>query len=128
MYASTGASEVDHTECSARPRPFCSRRTTRTSASSVASRLSDSGSVIDAGVVRDRDASRKGELVPQMAVQPIHRIRQRGLFVVNRDHHIEDRHTCGQSRDGRVGPWFEADSSTRAGVGFEGDVGHDING
>jgi hypothetical protein len=30
MYASTGASDADHTACSARPRPFCGRCTTRT--------------------------------------------------------------------------------------------------
>ena len=36
MYASTGASDVDHTACRARPRPFCSSRTMRTSVSSSA--------------------------------------------------------------------------------------------
>ena len=37
MYASTGASDADHTARSARPRPFSSRWTTVTSANSSAS-------------------------------------------------------------------------------------------
>ncbi len=64
----------------------------------------DPGRVIDAGVVGDRDAGRKRELVPQVAVQPVHRIRQRGLLVVHRDHHIEHGHPRRASRDGRVRP------------------------
>ena len=64
----------------------------------------DHGRVVDAGVVRDRDAGRKRELVPQMAVQPVHRIRQRGLLVVDRDHHVEHGYARRTSRYGRVRP------------------------
>ena len=88
----------------------------------------DSGRVIDAGVVCDRDARRERELVPQMAVQPVHRIGQRGLLVVHRDHHIEHGHACGTGRDRRVRPRFETGSASGTGVSLEGDIGHDTNG
>jgi hypothetical protein len=90
--------------------------------------LGDAGGVIDAGVVSDRDAGRKREVVPQVAVQPVHRIRQRGLLVVNRDHHVEHGHSGGAGRDRRVRPGFEADAPSGAGVEVEGNVGHDIHG
>ena len=57
----------------------------------------DPGRVIDARVVGDGDAGGKRELVPQVAVQPVHRIRQRGLLVVHRDHHVEHRHPAARA-------------------------------
>ena len=84
--------------------------------------------VVDAGVVGDRDARRKRELVSKMAVQAMHRIRQRGLLVVDRDHHVEHGNLLLAGRQRRVRSRFKADVPSRAGITFEDDVCHEFHG
>ena len=88
----------------------------------------DPGRVVDAGVVGDRDARLEREVLPQMAMQPVHRIGEGGLLVVHRHHDVEHRHARGAGREGGVRPRFEVDAVSQACVGFEGDVCHDIHG
>ena len=69
-----------------------------------------------------------GKVLPKVAVQPVHRIGEGGLLVVHRDHDVEHGHAGGAGGQGGVRPRFEVDSVIPAGVGFEGDVCHDIHG
>ena len=103
--------------CSARPRPFCSSRTTRTSVELGGEFGGDARGVVDAGVVGDRDAHRVREVVAQVAVQPVHRVGERGLLVVDRDHHVEHGHAERRGRQRGVRPRSEAGRRDRRGAG-----------
>ena len=57
-------------------------------------RAGDPRCVVGAGVVGDGDPEREREVLAQMAVQPVDRVSQHGLFVEHRDDDIEHRHTA----------------------------------
>ena len=124
MYASTGASEVDHTACSARPRPF-SRDAHHPNVAQLGGQLGcDARGVVDAGVVGDRDARRERKLLSQMAMKPVHRVGQCGLLVVHRHHDVEHGHAGLTGGHSGVRSRFEANLSR--GATFEGGFGHDF--
>ena len=92
MYTSTGASEVDHTACSARPRPFSGTRTTRTSSGRrpVRQRCAGCSSTLALSAMVMR--AENGNCSSKMAMKPLHRVGQCGLLVVHRHHDVEHGH------------------------------------
>ena len=75
--------------------------------------------VVGAGVVGDRDARCERHRIVQIAVQPVHRIRQHGLFVVDGDDDVEHRRPGDARRAGGMGSAFDRNSATTC-------LGHDV--
>ena len=89
MYATTRAALRDQAVRSARPRPFCSSRSTLHPAERDRQRPRDLRRRVGAGVVGDQDPPRERHRAREVAVQAPDRERQRALLVVDRDDDLE---------------------------------------
>ena len=109
------ASLADQAARSARPRPFCSSRSTADAGSVDRQRAGDLRRRVGAGVVGDHDPpALNGSSSRQETVQPPDRARQRALLVVDRDDDLDvDAASAGvdvsfDRRAQRIGlTWFE---------------------
>ncbi len=82
------------------------------------------GGVVDTGVVGDGDTHRVGQGLGQVAVQPMHRARQRCLLVVDGHHDVENRDAAAGGIGQRARPRRRG-HATFEGRGINQHLGHD---
>ena len=80
--------------------------------------------VVGTCVVRDGDSGRERNVLRQVAVKPMHRLREVGLLVVHRHHDVEDGNAARAGQCRGVGPGPKAVGRIEVEVGVQGGVGH----